>query len=64
MAWSTAHLAADRARASLRFERRSETRRISSASLWESLRAVRDYPSEHAPEAVEPALEAYRRFEP
>ena len=33
-------------------------------SLWESLRAVLDYLSEHRPEAVEEARSAFRCFEP
>ena len=33
-------------------------------SLWESLRAALDYLEEHQPEQVEPALEAFRCFEP
>ncbi|MEV4680575.1 erythromycin esterase family protein [Streptomyces kurssanovii] len=33
-------------------------------SLWESLQAVRDYLSEHVPDAVDRALDAYRCFEP
>ena len=33
-------------------------------SLWESLRATLDYLEEHEPEQVEPALEAFRCFEP
>lgn len=33
-------------------------------SLWESLRAVRDYLREHRPDAVERAVEAFRCFEP
>lgn len=33
-------------------------------SLWESLHAILDYLREHAPDQVDPAVEAYRCFEP